>query len=99
MYMRIGWGRVEPGSWNQYVAAYKEGASAVARPNGLKGRALLRDVDDPDTGYSITRWETEEAMAAYEDAANREILPRIQAYFPAAFVINRLEVVDEQTYD
>jgi heme-degrading monooxygenase HmoA len=99
MYLRIAWGRVEPGRWNDYVAAYKEGAAALTGQRGLKGRALLRDVDDADAGYSLTWWDSSEAMAAYEDDANREILPRIQAYFPAAFVINRLEVVDEQTYD
>lgn len=96
MYMRIAWGRVEPGKWDEYVAAYQEGAAAVVNQKGLQRRALLRDLDHADTGYSLTWWDSKEAMEAYEDQANREILPRIQAFFPAAFTINRLEIVDEQ---
>jgi hypothetical protein len=98
MYVRIAWGRVEPGKWDEYEAAYREGAAAAARADGLKGRQLLRDMDDPETGYSLTWWESAEALESYEDLANQEILPRIQAYFPGAFVINRLQVVHEDDY-
>lgn len=98
MYVRIAWGRVEPGKWDEYEAAYKAGAAAAAGAKGLKARTLLRDIDEPDAGYSMTWWESAEALDAYEDMANKEILPRIQAYFPGAFVINRLEIVHEEEY-
>jgi hypothetical protein len=37
-------------------------------------------------------------MEHYEETAAKEILPRIAQYFPAAFVINRVEIVHEQQY-
>jgi hypothetical protein len=67
---------------------------------GLKGRIFSRDLDDPDTGYSISLWESAADMEAYESgAAERDILPRIQPYFGGAFVTNRLEVLMDERYD
>jgi heme-degrading monooxygenase HmoA len=101
MYMRISWGRVNPGSWADYEKAFKEGVEAGGRPEGLVARVLSRDVDDPNTGYSVSWWESAEAMDAYETGSvvNDEILPRIQQYFGGAFVTNRVEVVMEKRYD
>jgi hypothetical protein len=68
--------------------------------NGLKGRIFSRDLDDPDTGYSISLWESAADMEAYEaGAAERDILPRIQPYFGGAFVTNRLEILLDERYD
>jgi heme-degrading monooxygenase HmoA len=101
MYLRISWGRLNPGSWDDYEKAFKEGVEAAGAVDGLVARVLSRDMDDPNAGYSITWWESAEAMDAYEtgDAVNDEILPRIQPYFAGAFVTNRLQVVMEKQYD
>jgi quinol monooxygenase YgiN len=101
MYMRISWGRVNPGAWADYQEAFKEAVEATGRPEGLVTRVLSRDVDDPNTGYSISWWESVEAMDAYETGpgVNDEILPRIQQFFGGAFVTNRVEVVMEKHYD
>jgi heme-degrading monooxygenase HmoA len=98
MYMRVAWGRVEPGKWDEYEAAYRKGAAEAGRPDGLVAHRLMRDVDDPDTGFTTLVWETREAMEAYENSTNyRTRLAPIQPFFPGAFVVNRLEVViDEQ---
>lgn len=98
MYMRIAWGRVDPGRWDEYEAAYRQGAAAAGRPEGLVSHRLLRDIDDPDTGYTLLLWDSEESMKAYEHSVNMETrLEPIAPFFPAAFVVNRLEVVmDEQ---
>jgi heme-degrading monooxygenase HmoA len=98
MYMRVAWGRVEPGRWDEYETAYRSGAAEAGRPAGLLSHRLLRDIDDPDTGYTMMVWDSEESMKAYEDSGNYETrLAPIAPFFPAAFVVNRLEVVmDEQ---
>jgi heme-degrading monooxygenase HmoA len=97
--MRISWGRVNPGSWSDYERAFKDGVEAAGKIDGLVARVLSRDIDDPNTGYSISWWDSAEAMDAYEEgAAETEILPRIQQYFGGAFVTNRLEVVLEKKY-
>ena len=99
MYMRISWGRVNAGSWADYERAFKEGVEAAGHVPGLIARVLSRDLDDPNTGYSLSWWESAEAMEAYEaGAAEKEILPRIQQYFGGAFVTNRLEIVMEKRY-
>jgi heme-degrading monooxygenase HmoA len=100
MFMRISWGRVDPGKWDEYEAAFKEGVAAAGAVEGLKGRLLSRDLDDPDTGYSVSIWSSAETMEAYESgAAETEILPRIQPFFGGAFVTNRLEVVFEDSFE
>ena len=100
MFIRISWGRVDPGKWDEYEAAYREGVAAAGRVHGLKGRIFSRDLDDPDTGYSISFWESPADMEAYETgAAERDILPRIQPYFGGAFVTNRLEILFDERWD
>ena len=100
MYVRISWGRVNPGSWNDYEKAFRESVEAAGTLDGLKARVLSRDIDDPNTGYSISWWESAEAMEAYETgAAVEQIQPRIEQYFGGAFVTNRLEIVLEKRYD
>jgi heme-degrading monooxygenase HmoA len=101
MFMRISWGRLNPGQWEAYEKSFTEGIDAAGQPGGLIMRVLCRDIDDPDTGYSLTWWESREAMEAYEDsdAVHRELLPRIQEHFAGAFVTNRLEVVLDRRYD
>src|SRR5687767_443233 len=49
MYMRIIWGRIRTGQWERYEAAYKE-IFLAKKPviDGLKGRWLVRDVNDPN---------------------------------------------------
>jgi heme-degrading monooxygenase HmoA len=101
MHVRISWGRVNPGSWPEYEAAFKEGVEASGQVEGLVGRTLCRDVDDPDTGYSLSWWESAAAMDAYEDssAVHDEILPRIQPLFTGALVTNPLDIVFENKYE
>jgi heme-degrading monooxygenase HmoA len=99
MYMRVSWGRVEPGKWDEYEAAYKEGAAAAGRPPGLQGHSLARDIEDPDTGYSLMWWDSAEHLRAYEESEGREThRAKILPFFPSAFVVNRLETVFEEEF-
>jgi heme-degrading monooxygenase HmoA len=100
MYMRISWGRVDPGSWEDYERAFREGIEAAGPQKGLIARTLSRDIDDPNTGYSISWWESPETMEAYETGAAIDLIqPAIQQYFGGAFVTNRLEIVLDKKYD
>ena len=71
MYMRIIWGRIAAGQWDGFEAAYKKATSLRGGVKGLKNQWLARDQADPDAGYSITLWESEEAMAASESQADQ----------------------------
>jgi len=72
MYMRIIWGRIAPGQWDGFEAAYKKATLLRGDVKGLKNQWLARDRADPDAGYSITLWDTEEDMRAFWDSKKRE---------------------------
>ena len=100
MHMRISWGRVNPGQWDEYERAFIQALKDSGPIDGLIGRTIARDLDDPDTGYSVSVWESAEAMEAYESGVSaNQILPKIKQYFGGAFVTNRLEVVHDERYD
>jgi len=100
MFMRISWGRVDPGAWEDYERAFRKGIEAAGRPQGLMARTLSRDIDDPNTGYSISWWDSAESMEAYETGAAADVIqPRIQKFFGGAFVTNRLEIVLDEKYE
>ena len=43
---------------------------------GFHGRRLLRSLENPDEGISITLWETKEDMENYVKSAQRQELAR-----------------------
>jgi heme-degrading monooxygenase HmoA len=92
MFMRIAWGRVRPGHWDAYEAAFTEGLAEESVP-GLAARYLIQDVTQPDQGFSITLWESQEALAAYEGADVRKgRLDRIREHFSGDFNTQRCRV-------
>ena len=103
MYMRIVWGRLRPGEWEHYEDAYRK----VLRPGrenirGLKGRWLARDLSDPDAGYSVSLWDSPEAMERYEasDFFRRKVKPVLQPFFLDDFTTAHCEVrVKEEFVD
>lgn len=94
MYMRVTRGRVKPGCWERYEAAYLEHVERRTAPPGLLGRWLVRSMVDGDLGFSLSLWETREAMEAYErsDAVRREILPHLAPYLTNDFVAHHCRV-------
>ncbi len=59
MIMRITWGKLRPGSWNQFESTYNATVAAKGRNiKGLRGRWLLQDTDDKDTGVAISLWDS-----------------------------------------
>jgi heme-degrading monooxygenase HmoA len=65
--LRIIHGKLKSGTWDAYERAYKESMKKAGRISGLKGRWLAQSVDDPDAGYTMSLWEDEAAMRAYEN--------------------------------
>ncbi len=94
MYMRIIWGRVRPGQWAQYEDAYKRVLGPIRDIAGLQGRWLARDVANPDAGYSVSLWTSEEAMDAYEksDLFHKQVKPALQPFFVNDFTTAHCEV-------
>ena len=83
MHVRPTWGRVKPGHWDDYEAAYREVVlDETTEVPGLQGRILLRDLGDRDTGGTLSFWESAYATQAYEDGELRSrVLPALAEYF------------------
>ena len=65
MFIRITWGKLKSGSWNDYEAAYRKIMPQTLDVPGMRARWLIRDLDDPDAGYSVAMFETEQDMRAF----------------------------------
>ncbi len=93
MHMRIIWGKILPGQWDAFEAAFKKALEIRGEAKGLKGQWLLRDQNDPDAGYSISQWESEEDMRAFWDSNRRsDAMAVIQPFFVNQFTITNCEV-------
>lgn len=93
MLLRIIHGELKPGTWGAYEQAYFEVIHGVEVP-GLHGRYLARDLDNPDAGYSVSIWEDEASMRAYESSSllKDKILPRLTPLFSGQYVTHRSEI-------
>ena len=66
MVVRMFWGKLKPESWDAYERHYNERVvPATAKLPGFRGRQLLRSLENPDEGTSLTFWETMEDMENY----------------------------------
>jgi heme-degrading monooxygenase HmoA len=93
MHARITWGAVKPGHWEAYEEAYRRELVAAERPDGLRGRLLLRDTDEPDSGGTVSLWETEADLRAYEAGELRaRVLPVLEEHFSGEFHTHCCEV-------
>jgi heme-degrading monooxygenase HmoA len=61
MIMRITWGKLRAGTWAEYEQAYHATVAGKTVP-GLRGRWLAQDVNDADGGFSVSLWDSLDAM-------------------------------------
>lgn len=87
MFLRIVRGKLKPGTWTAYEVAYKSAVSEAGSVDGLHGRWLVQDVDDPDSGSTISLWESEEALRAYEqsDVLKTQITSKLAPFFSGQY--------------
>ena len=84
--LRVTRGKVRPGSWEEYEASLRKMIAQVGNVPGLLSRTLARDLNDPDSGYTISLWDSEEALARYESsAAVEESRARFHQFFVGDF--------------
>ena len=65
MYVRIVLGKLRWGTWHQYERHYHDRV-APSTIRGLRERQLLRGIDNPDEGISLSVWDTRETLHDYE---------------------------------
>lgn len=67
MFMRVSWGRIRDGQWEEYEKRFKKLAEANLIKGGPARRWLVRDLDEPDAGFAISLFETENDMRRWAD--------------------------------
>jgi heme-degrading monooxygenase HmoA len=94
MFLRVISGKLRPGTWVEFERAYQSATSEAGAIEGLCGRWLTRDLDDPDSGTTISLWTSPEAMRTYEasDALKNIIQPKLTPYFTGQYRTSRSEV-------
>jgi heme-degrading monooxygenase HmoA len=94
-YLRLSWGKLIPGSWDQFEKHYQEQvAPKVNTVKGLQIRALLPSTDTPDEGLSLTMWETPEDMSNYERSGEiRANVSQVEHLFTGEYWIKHFEIV------
>jgi heme-degrading monooxygenase HmoA len=83
------------GSWNDFEKTYRATVATKGRQvPGLRGRWLLQDSEDKDTGFAVSLWESAAEMQAYEqsDLYRQEIAPALQPFFVGDYKTYRSEV-------
>ena len=94
MFARVAWGKVKPGSWEEYERIYREEILPASRNvKGLRFRELLRGNDDPNEGISLTLWDSREDLEEYERGATYQgFLERVKQYYVGEFWVKHFDV-------
>jgi heme-degrading monooxygenase HmoA len=94
MWARVAWGKVKPGTWDEYERVYRELILPASRNvTGLRFRELLRGADDPNEGISLTLWDSREDMEAYERSATyQDFLERVKEFYVGEYWIKHFDV-------
>ena len=94
MVIRITWGKLQPGKWDEFECTYN--ATVVAKGKnvkGLRGRWLAQDATDTDTGFAVSLWDSMTDVQAYEQSAlYKEIVAPLQPFFVGEYRTYRCEV-------
>jgi heme-degrading monooxygenase HmoA len=94
MVIRITWGKLRAGAWNDFERAYR--ANVVAKGKniaGLRGRWLAQDEGDRDTGFAVSLWDNLADMQSYERSGlYQEIVGALQPFFVGEFKTYRCDV-------
>ena len=94
MLLRIIRGKLKPGTWGAFEVAYQAAIANAGPIEGLCGRWLVQDLDDPDSGSTISLWTTEEAMQAYEssDLLKNTITAKLAPFFSGQYETRKCRV-------
>ena len=100
MFARVAWGKVKPGSWEDYERLYREElVPASQNVKGLRFRELLRGTDDPNEGISLSLWESSADLEAYEQSdVYRQFNDRVRAFYAGEYWIKHFDVRLDETF-
>ncbi len=94
MHVMVVWGKLRLGTWDQYEHFYRERvAGSTNNIKGLRERQLLRSIEDPDEGMSVSMWDTLEELLSYERSEQRQMLAKeAEHLYRGEFWVKHFEV-------
>jgi heme-degrading monooxygenase HmoA len=93
MVIRITWGRLRAGAWNEFERAYQANVIDGKTVDGFRGRLLVQDSGDKDTGFAMSLWDNAADLEAYQQsAAFNECLATLEPFFVGEYKTHRCEV-------
>ena len=95
MYVRMVWGKLQPGTWQDYERHYHDRvANANYAVKGLQERQLLRSTEDPDEGISVSIWNSVEDLLEYERGEFRQRLAKeVEHLYRGEYWVKHFEVI------
>ena len=94
MFVRMVWGKLHAGFWDQYERHYHQNVAGARVPiTGLRERQLLRSTEDPDEGISVSIWETLENLRNHETGEFRQNAAReVEHLYRGEYWVKHFEV-------
>ncbi len=103
MFVRMVWGHLRPGRWEEYEGYYREKVYPYNnKVDGLLSRSILRGIDGEDEAVSFSVWSSEADLAAYETSnLRKQFADDIQknfatswSYITGEYWVRTFEVID-----
>jgi heme-degrading monooxygenase HmoA len=93
MVIRITWGRLRAGVWNEFESAYRANVIDGKTVEGLRWRFLVQDSGDKDTGFAMSLWDNQADMETFEQSGVfQEVLDPLKLFFVGDYKTHRCEV-------
>lgn len=91
--LRISRGKISTGTWDEFEAAYRKAIDAAGSVPGLISRSLSRNYSDFDEGISMSVWEDDAAVKAYEESElAKTVSPLLQPFFTGDYRFDHFEI-------
>jgi heme-degrading monooxygenase HmoA len=86
--------KVKPGMWDDYERYYNEKVvPPTQKMKGFQERRLLRSLDNPDEGISISVWKTKEDLENYVRSIERQsIVLEAEKLFAGEYSVRDFEI-------
>lgn len=65
--------KFKPGMREQAIRKIEEGSTEGRKTKGFSGLFLMKSMDDPDTGYVLSMWDSEGSLDAALDGVIKQI--------------------------
>ena len=97
MYVRIYWGKTQPGAWPAIEAKYRE-LNAIPVP-GMRARWVTQDINDPESMFTITLWDDLDSVRQWEASSGYRdtFLAGVKPFLAGSHTVSLCEVKVESS--